>query len=428
MTDTSEDATRGLPRPLRRLQQRTQVLLSTAVVGLGTLSACTIENVVPIVDGGVEPPPSEDGGAACFHDGRYYPEGARISGGECGEFCICREGLADCRIADCAHPPGWRRDAGLSTLVDAAWPAPWDAGPPWSPSDAGPPPDGGPADGGAPGGCHTGPSATSERWIVFDSNRGTGTRAIWTVAANGCGSVTRLMTGPGNAKEPAVSPDGKTVLFASDRDSNAAWAIYALDLASGAVRPVASDADQPTWSPDGKLIAYRRGASTLLANPDGTGERVLTTGLDNFNAHKNAAFSPDGQWIAFDRNNEIKQVRLDGTDERYIVPNWTTTLVEPTFSLDGTQIAYTGSCGTGPASLHTAPRGGLVGDPCGPAITTDGVRSEHPSWGPDGVIAYERDGDIALVSVVEGQPHLLTTGREDDANPTWAPADFAPTP
>jgi len=54
-------------------------------------------------------------------------------------------------------------------------------------------------------------------------------------------------------RTPAVSPDGKRVMFQVHRDG--AWL---LDLPSGAMRKILSDpsAEEYTWSPDGRRVAY----------------------------------------------------------------------------------------------------------------------------------------------------------------------------
>ena len=54
-------------------------------------------------------------------------------------------------------------------------------------------------------------------------------------------------------RTPAVSPDGKRVMFQVYRDG--AWL---LDLPSGAMRKILSDpsAEEYTWSPDGRRVAY----------------------------------------------------------------------------------------------------------------------------------------------------------------------------
>ena len=60
---------------------------------------------------------------------------------------------------------------------------------------------------------------------------------------------------PGRAvREPAVSPDGRRVMFQVERDG--AWL---LDLSDGSMLKALSDptADNYSWSPDGRRVAYQ---------------------------------------------------------------------------------------------------------------------------------------------------------------------------
>jgi Tol biopolymer transport system component len=79
-----------------------------------------------------------------------------------------------------------------------------------------------------------------DRIIVLDLDRGT-TRSYSSPEAG------RLL------RTPAVSPDGRQILFQVFRDG--AWL---LDVASGAMQKVLDDrsAEEYSWSPDGRRVAY----------------------------------------------------------------------------------------------------------------------------------------------------------------------------
>lgn len=71
--------------------------------------------------------------------------------------------------------------------------------------------------------------------------------------------VTPLSEPGANAFDPAFSPDGKWLAFASDREG--AVNIFLLDLATGAVRNLTQSAftdSHPTWSPDSQWVAFNR--------------------------------------------------------------------------------------------------------------------------------------------------------------------------
>jgi Tol biopolymer transport system component/DNA-binding winged helix-turn-helix (wHTH) protein len=102
---------------------------------------------------------------------------------------------------------------------------------------------------------------------------------------------------PGLATDPSLSPDGKLLAYASDRDGQN-LNIWLKQLAGDghAVQLThdTTDAHQPSFSPDGGRIVYRSEGGGLYVIPAIGGEPVLlaTNGL-------NPRFSPDGKWIAF---------------------------------------------------------------------------------------------------------------------------------
>ncbi len=90
--------------------------------------------------------------------------------------------------------------------------------------------------------------------IVYTS-RGGQTTDLWLYSKDG---VRRQLTsGAGNNTQPAVSPDGSTVAFVSDRDGlRHIWLIDTEGRTLGRLTN-GNDDGAPSWSPDGKRIAYR---------------------------------------------------------------------------------------------------------------------------------------------------------------------------
>jgi Tol biopolymer transport system component/imidazolonepropionase-like amidohydrolase len=73
------------------------------------------------------------------------------------------------------------------------------------------------------------------------------------------GTATQLTFGPSYDFDPAMSPDGARVAFASNRDGSGSN-IFVLDRATKRVTQVSREVEaaRPVWSPDGKTIAYAR--------------------------------------------------------------------------------------------------------------------------------------------------------------------------
>ena len=96
--------------------------------------------------------------------------------------------------------------------------------------------------------------------MVFDSTR-SGNRDIW--LKNVATGATTQVTSSSHADEfPSWSPDGKEVAFQSNRSGN--MDIWIKDLASGVTSQLTTYrfADQlPAWSPDGTKIVFSRAES-----------------------------------------------------------------------------------------------------------------------------------------------------------------------
>jgi TolB protein len=113
----------------------------------------------------------------------------------------------------------------------------------------------------------------------------------------------------GEGIDPAVSPDGKTLVFA--RNLSDGHHLYAMD-ADGANERQLTPKGNPyggvhaAWSPDGKMIVYADRVGEALEifriDPDGKNAQQLTR-LGQ--AATTPAVSPDGNWISFRLCDEI---------------------------------------------------------------------------------------------------------------------------
>lgn len=206
---------------------------------------------------------------------------------------------------------------------------------------------------------------------------------------------TRLTYGPWDDIYPAISPDGQSVAFASNRSGY--WDIYLLDLSSGGITrltdTLAYDAS-PAWSPDNKWLVYETYNNDNLdikiqsvISPTDTIQLTTSSAADF-----SPVWSPKGRHIAFvsDRSgeNEIWLADLDQTEaQRFqnISQNPNSNDTHPAWSPDGNSIVWVGAQdGMHTLILQEMP---ISGDP----ITTPTTLSQQnlgsgdwPVWSADG--------------------------------------------
>jgi TolB protein len=120
-------------------------------------------------------------------------------------------------------------------------------------------------------------------------------------------AMTRLTDTPAIDTSPCYSPDGSQICFESDRGGKPQ--IYIMSAQGGPAQRISFAKDDvnatystPVWSPRGDYIAFtRQGASQFsigILKPDGTGERILTSGFHN----EGPTFAPNGRVLMFFRD------------------------------------------------------------------------------------------------------------------------------
>jgi TolB protein len=120
-------------------------------------------------------------------------------------------------------------------------------------------------------------------------------------------STTRLTDTPAIDTSPSYSPDGSQICFESDRGGKPQ--IYVMPAQGGQAQRISFARDDvnasystPVWSPRGDYIAFtRQGGGQFaigLIKPDGTGERILTSGFHN----EGPTFAPNGRVVMFFRD------------------------------------------------------------------------------------------------------------------------------
>lgn len=190
------------------------------------------------------------------------------------------------------------------------------------------------------------PDAVSTFFLALDEG---GYSRLYAYAPNAL-SFLRLSNGPWNDKSPALSPDGRILAFASDR--NEYWDIYLLDLASGQVSRLTDTPaydSSPRWSPDSQWIVFDSyqddNLEIVIASTVNIGETIRLT--SDPASDQRPAWSPSGRQIAFasDRSGdfEIWIANLDTPGENRFQnvsqsPNSRET--NPVWSPDGALLAW----------------------------------------------------------------------------------------
>jgi TolB protein len=223
--------------------------------------------------------------------------------------------------------------------------------------------------------------------------------------------------------EPDWSPDGRKIAFASRRAGT--FDIYVMDADGTGTKQLTSGQatdNHPTFSPDGKRIAFERAGDIFVMSADGTGVHKIT-GIDA--EESEPAWSPNGTWIAYVRRGageaarEIWVVHPDGS-ERHAVTKIEGDVLQPAWSPDSGRIAFSSKpTGTAYFALRTI---GVDGKGLREVVPT-AADDLSPSWSPAGdTIVFQEEG--ALYSVELGgsaDVKRLTSEDTNDSAPTWNP-------
>ena len=118
----------------------------------------------------------------------------------------------------------------------------------------------------------------------------------------------QLTPGTSIDTSPSYSPDGRQIVFETDRDEQ--QEIYVMNSDGSNAHRISWGRDSystPVWSPRGDYIAFTKqlGGRFLIGvmRPDGSGERVLTEGYHN----EGPTWAPNGRVLMFFRESARRE-------------------------------------------------------------------------------------------------------------------------
>jgi TolB protein len=222
--------------------------------------------------------------------------------------------------------------------------------------------------------------------------------------------LARLTFGPWDDITPALSPDGQTLAFASNRSGY--WDLYLIDLPSGRITRLTDTPAYeaaPAWSPDGQWLAYEayqnEQLEILILSTSAPGEPIPLT--NHPAADYSPAWSPQGRQIAFVSNRsgeaEIWLADLDQAEEQRFINLSQNPLGNdrhPAWSPDGNLLLWSSDV-DGVRSL-------LIQEISPSAASTPAAPPQRTNLGSGDWAAWSADGSTVL-ALLESPQHTYLT-------------------
>ncbi len=269
--------------------------------------------------------------------------------------------------------------------------------------------------------------------LAFTSNRAGNFEIL--VLTGSDGGLDQLTNDLGLDMNPAWSPNGEKIAFASNRETGTGLQLYVTEVRMphpvrlGVVQP--GDNAHPSWSPDGKTIVFQSkrdvnfnprddNLDIYVMNSDGSDIEPLTTHSAD---DSEPVWSPDGERIAFiserDGQDEIYLMNSDGTNQTRFT-DLAVLKSGLSWSRDGRFILFEGDSDLYILDVETQETTNLT--------QTEDVNETTPEWVSEDIIAFSSDRagnwDLYLADISNPSEVRLTRLTDEpgiDHSPAWFP-------
>ena len=241
---------------------------------------------------------------------------------------------------------------------------------------------------------------------------------LWTLPTAG-GTAKRISSLSQDTAYPTWSPDGKTIAFQSYKSGN--FHVWAMNPDGSNVRELTFgyyDDREPVFSPDGTQIAFSSdrpppgspagaasGSYNVWVLTLATGQLTEITHDAVLSNAYYPTWTPDGSHITYvDSTHSIDSVAANGQGSvQMLYTNSLMTLFSPTYSPDGKNLAYVGqsSSSSGPTSVNAGPLTQLFVN--GQAVSgNEDVFAFPAPWSSNDTLVYAANGKIWQRNVTTG--------------------------
>lgn len=262
---------------------------------------------------------------------------------------------------------------------------------------------------------------SSHRFVVFDSNS-TGSWAVFVLAED---IEINLTESPNADMQPDLSPDGSKIVLRSKR--NGGDGLYTVEANGGNPVRLVQFGGHPSWSPQGKRIAFTDNNNLYVLDADGTNKTTVASFGPEAYMFQRPAWAPDGRKIAllvqFQKKYRIYVIDLEADHTVYLIHEeaYGYSAVPSqggiSWSPDGSRITFV-AAEHGQQDVFTANADGSNRM----NLTKNPARETDSAWSPDGqkiafVSEQDRASEIHLMGADGSNPVRLTSADPGPGGP-----------